>query len=60
VLGISNRSAQILKLRRRGRGIRKQCMQLACKRHSKKRNWCTPYGERCRNIVAHRVCPQEV
>jgi len=53
-LGISNRSAQILKLRRRGREIRKWYMWLAYKRHSKRRGQCTSYGERHRNIVVHR------
>jgi len=56
VLGISNRSIQILKLKRRKRGMKKQYIWLAHKRHSKRRDWCTPYGERHRNIVVYGEC----
>jgi len=56
VLGILNRSAQILKLRRRGKEMRKQHMWLAYKRHSKRKDQLTPYGERHKNIAAHGEC----
>jgi len=42
-----------LKLRRRGKEMRKQHIWLAYKRHSKGKDWPTPYGERYRNIAAH-------
>jgi len=60
VLGISNKSTQILKLRRREREMRKWHMQLAHKRYSKGKGQHTPYKERYKNIAAYRKYLQEV
>ena len=53
-------SVQILKLRRKGEEVRKQHMQLVCKRHSKRKDQHAPYGERHRSIVVRGVYPQGV
>ena len=39
--------------------MRKQCIWLVCKMHSKRRDQCTPYRERHRNIVVHRYTPEK-
>ena len=48
-------SVQILRRRRKGE-VRKQHIQLVCKRCSGEESQCIPIGKRCRNTVEWRMC----
>jgi len=60
VLGISNRNAQILKLKRRREEKKRQHIWLDHKRHNKREDQCIPYRKRHRSTVESGMHLQKV